>query len=165
MLLDVARCDILGFGLPDPASHSRSIVHRHGVRCGVGQTIRHVSPGGAEAPQGAGACGRDRGRPGAQSGPCQPRFGRLKEAADWLSFYRRFGEESFDRLEAVLATNGETGHELIVTVTFEDLGAATQLTLRQAIFESVAWRDDHTRGGTSCFHGWCMLTQPGRGMQ
>jgi uncharacterized protein YndB with AHSA1/START domain len=39
-----------------------------------------------------------------------------------------------------------TRPETLVTVTFEDLGGKTRLTLRQELFESVAARDDH-RGG------------------
>lgn len=42
--------------------------------------------------------------------------------------------------------NGERGHETIVTVTFADEGAKTRLNLHQAIFESVAVRDDHIWG-------------------
>lgn len=41
-----------------------------------------------------------------------------------------------------------TRPETLLTVTFEDLGAKTRMTLRQAVFESVAARDDH-RGGWS----------------
>lgn len=45
----------------------------------------------------------------AQSRPRRLEARRLKEAADWLSHYRRFWEQSFDRLEAVLAARGESG--------------------------------------------------------
>jgi uncharacterized protein YndB with AHSA1/START domain len=38
----------------------------------------------------------------------------------------------------------------IVTVTLEDLGDRTRLTLRQAAFETIAWCEDHRRGWTSC---------------
>jgi uncharacterized protein YndB with AHSA1/START domain len=41
---------------------------------------------------------------------------------------------------------GRRGHETIVTLSFADLGSKTELTLRQAVFESVAVRDDHVRG-------------------
>lgn len=41
---------------------------------------------------------------------------------------------------------GAPGHETLVTVTFEDRGGKTRLTLRQAIFESVKECDAH-RGG------------------
>ena len=39
-----------------------------------------------------------------------------------------------------------TRPETMLTVTFEDLGGRTRLTLHQAIFESVTARDDHQRG-------------------
>ncbi len=39
-----------------------------------------------------------------------------------------------------------TRRETMLTVTFEDLGGRTRLTLHQAIFESVTARDDHQRG-------------------
>jgi DNA-binding transcriptional ArsR family regulator len=42
----------------------------------------------------------------AQSRPRRLEARRLQEAADWLSHYRRFWEQSFDRLEAVLAARG-----------------------------------------------------------
>jgi uncharacterized protein YndB with AHSA1/START domain len=41
---------------------------------------------------------------------------------------------------------GNPGPETLVTVTFADIGGRTRLTLHQAIFESVAARDDHRRG-------------------
>ncbi len=41
---------------------------------------------------------------------------------------------------------GKPGHQSIVTVTFADLDGKTAMTLHQAIFESVAVRDDHVRG-------------------
>ena len=41
---------------------------------------------------------------------------------------------------------GNPGPETLVTVTFADIGGKTRLTLHQAIFESVAARDDHRRG-------------------
>jgi hypothetical protein len=36
-----------------------------------------------------------------------------------------------------------------VTVTFAERGDKTELTLRQAVFETVVTRDDHQRGWTS----------------
>lgn len=45
---------------------------------------------------------------------------------------------------------GKPGHETVVTVTFEDLGERTRLTLRQAVFESVTARDAHRGGWSSC---------------
>ena len=43
---------------------------------------------------------------------------------------------------------GNPGPETLVTVTFADLGGKTRLTLRQALFETVAARDDHLGGWT-----------------
>ena len=39
----------------------------------------------------------------AQRRPCHLEAGPLKDAADWLKHYRRFWEESLDRLDAYLA--------------------------------------------------------------
>src|SRR5579859_7998491 len=39
----------------------------------------------------------------AQWRPCRLEGGRLKEAAEWVGGYRRFWDESFARLEEVLA--------------------------------------------------------------
>jgi uncharacterized protein YndB with AHSA1/START domain len=44
---------------------------------------------------------------------------------------------------------GNPGHETLVTVSFADQGAKTKLTLHQAVFETVAKRDEHQRGWTS----------------
>src|SRR5580704_4147780 len=38
----------------------------------------------------------------AQSRPCRLEAGRLQEATEWMERYRRFWEESFDRLETVV---------------------------------------------------------------
>jgi len=38
----------------------------------------------------------------AQWRPCKLEAGRLKEVADWVERYRRFWEQSFDRLDAYL---------------------------------------------------------------
>ena len=46
--------------------------------------------------------------------------------------------------------DGRLGHELLVTVTFEALGSKTRLTLHQGGFDTVAQRDSHTGGWTSC---------------
>src|SRR5579862_8740193 len=40
----------------------------------------------------------------AQWRPCRLKAEELKSAADWLEGYRRFWEESFDRLDEYLAT-------------------------------------------------------------
>ena len=45
----------------------------------------------------------------AQSRPRRLEVERLKEAADWLDRYRRFWDQSLDRLEAFLATSAKEG--------------------------------------------------------
>ena len=47
--------------------------------------------------------------------------------------------------------NGQPGHETLVTVTLADHGDRTELTFRQAFFESVEQRDGHQGGWTECF--------------
>jgi uncharacterized protein YndB with AHSA1/START domain len=47
--------------------------------------------------------------------------------------------------------DGEPGHETLVTVTFAERGDKTELTLRQALFETVTARDAHRGGWASCF--------------
>ena len=60
-----------------------------------------------------------------------------------------------ERLVFTYAWANEQGQatrpETIVTVTFEELGGKTKLTLRQAVFESVSARDDHRGGWNSSF--------------
>lgn len=46
-------------------------------------------------------------------------------------------------------TDGNCGHETVVTVTFADLGGKTRLTLHQAVFETVAECEGHQGGWTS----------------
>ena len=48
------------------------------------------------------------------------------------------------------AADGTLGHETLVTVTFDAIDDKTRLTLRQGAFDSVAGRDDHVIGWTSC---------------
>jgi len=45
--------------------------------------------------------------------------------------------------------DGKPGHETLVTVTFAERGGKTELTLRQAVFATVAARDDHYTGWAS----------------
>ena len=45
---------------------------------------------------------------------------------------------------------GEPGHETVLTITFAEDGDGTLLTLRQAVFDTVAACEDHRRGWTSC---------------
>jgi len=47
--------------------------------------------------------------------------------------------------------NGNPGHETVVTVTFAERDGKTEMTFRQALFESVASRDGHRGGWTECF--------------
>jgi DNA-binding transcriptional ArsR family regulator len=51
----------------------------------------------------------------AQWRPCRLAAGPLKDASDWLEYYRRFWEESFDRLEDYLrelqAKEKKNGHK------------------------------------------------------
>src|SRR5260370_23875222 len=44
---------------------------------------------------------------------------------------------------------GTPGHEMVITVSFAAIGNQTKLTLHQAVFETVAARDDHRRGWSS----------------
>ncbi len=46
--------------------------------------------------------------------------------------------------------DGNPGHETVVTVTLAEQGARTELTLHQAVFESVTARDSHRGGWTEC---------------
>ncbi len=59
----------------------------------------------------------------------------------------------FERIVQTYAWADAAGNpirpETLLTVTFEDHGAKTKLTLRQAVFESVTARDMHRGGWTS----------------
>jgi len=46
-------------------------------------------------------------------------------------------------------TDGNLGHQTLVTVTFANRGGKTELTLHQALFETVEARDAHRRGWSS----------------
>ena len=46
---------------------------------------------------------------------------------------------------------GERGLETVVTITFEDQGGKTRMTLRQVPFQSTGERDGHNEGWSSCF--------------
>jgi uncharacterized protein YndB with AHSA1/START domain len=58
--------------------------------------------------------------------------------------------------------NGDLGHEMRVTVTFEAQGQQTLLTLHQTGFEDVPERDSHQSGWISCLERFAeyMLTTP-----
>ncbi len=77
---------------------------------------------------------------------------RSPEGTDhWLrGVYREVVEP--ERLVCTWAwedAEGRPGHETVLTVTFAEQGAKTQLTLHQAVFESVTARDAHQEGWTS----------------
>jgi uncharacterized protein YndB with AHSA1/START domain len=57
---------------------------------------------------------------------------------------------------------GNPGPETVVTVTFADLGGKTRLTLHQALFESVAARDLHRGGWTTCIERFAEYLVEGR---
>jgi uncharacterized protein YndB with AHSA1/START domain len=54
----------------------------------------------------------------------------------------------------------DPGHETIVTVIFADHGAKTLMTFRQAEFESVAARDSHQGGWSSCMERFAAYLAP-----
>jgi uncharacterized protein YndB with AHSA1/START domain len=56
--------------------------------------------------------------------------------------------------------DGNPGHEMLITVTFAAIGAQTRLTLHQAVFESVAARDDHRRDWSSCLERFADYLAP-----
>lgn len=47
--------------------------------------------------------------------------------------------------------DGNPGHETLVTITFAERGARTEMTLRHAVFETTEMRDLHGKGWTVCF--------------
>ncbi len=47
--------------------------------------------------------------------------------------------------------SGERGLETLVTVTFEDLGGKTRMTMHQTPFQSLGERDGHGEGWSSAF--------------
>ena len=46
--------------------------------------------------------------------------------------------------------DGRVGPETLLTVTFEEVGGKTRLTLRQGVFDSAETRHSHASGWTSC---------------
>jgi uncharacterized protein YndB with AHSA1/START domain len=87
-------------------------------------------------------------RPGGTFRVCM----RSPEGADhWKQgVYREIVEP--ERLVFTFAwEDGESkpGHQTLVKVTFAEHGDKTELTLRQAVFETVEARDSHHRGWTS----------------
>jgi uncharacterized protein YndB with AHSA1/START domain len=55
--------------------------------------------------------------------------------------------------------NGNPGHETIVTVTFDNVGGKTGLTLHQAVFETVSARDAHHGGWSSCLERFAAISR------
>ena len=47
--------------------------------------------------------------------------------------------------------DGAPGHETLVTITFEEQGGKTLMTLKQAVFETTQNRDGHRWGWNSSF--------------
>ena len=45
--------------------------------------------------------------------------------------------------------DGTLGPELLTTITLDEHGTQTRLTLRQSGFDTTEWRDDHVQGWTS----------------
>jgi uncharacterized protein YndB with AHSA1/START domain len=77
---------------------------------------------------------------------------RSPEGTDhWLQgVYREVVEpERLACTWAWLDADGTPVHETLLTVTFDEEGDKTKLTLHQAVFESVAARDAHQSGWTS----------------
>jgi uncharacterized protein YndB with AHSA1/START domain len=54
--------------------------------------------------------------------------------------------------------DGQPGPATRVTVTFEPCGGRTLLTLHQTGFDSIAARDSHRTGWTSCFERFAEFT-------
>lgn len=57
---------------------------------------------------------------------------------------------------------GRLDHDTLVTLTFRELGAKTELTLRQEIFDNLAARDDHCSGWSSCLDRFAEYLTQGR---
>ena len=55
--------------------------------------------------------------------------------------------------------DGNPGHEMRITVTFDTKGHRTLLTLRQTGFEDIPERDSHQDGWTSCLERFAEYTQ------
>ena len=54
-----------------------------------------------------------------------------------------------------------------MTVTLEELGAKTRLTLRQEVFDTIEWCESHRTGWTSClerFDHWLVTRETWRSM-
>ena len=89
-------------------------------------------------------------RPGGAFRVCM----RSPEGVDyWLQgMYREIEEpERLVFTHAWLDTEGKPGKETLVTITFTERGAKTELTLHQTGFKSIESCDGHKEGWTSTF--------------
>jgi uncharacterized protein YndB with AHSA1/START domain len=89
-------------------------------------------------------------RPGGAFRVCM----RSPEGVDyWLQgMYREIEEpERLVFTHAWLDTDGKPDNETLVTFTFAECGAKTELTLHQTGFKSIESRDGHEAGWTSTF--------------
>lgn len=57
--------------------------------------------------------------------------------------------------------HGGTGYETTVSLTFEEAGNGTRMTLHQGVFQSTEVRDDHNDGWNSCLDRLEELLQSG----
>lgn len=84
------------------------------------------------------------------------RWHKCMRAPDGRDYWRRGVYREVVAPERLVFTyasddpRGEPGHETLVTVTFEERGAKTMMTLRHSGFESKPARDSHHGGWTSC---------------
>jgi uncharacterized protein YndB with AHSA1/START domain len=79
---------------------------------------------------------------------------RSPEGADlWLSgVYREIVEpERIVFTHTWLDDDGKPGHETLITISFAERRGKTEMTFRQAVFESVESRDGHRGGWNECF--------------
>ena len=67
----------------------------------------------------------------------------------WHGIYREVVEPERLMFTWPTTTRHPEVKDTIVTVTFEDVGGKTRLTLRHATFETIAQRDDHNGGWSS----------------
>jgi uncharacterized protein YndB with AHSA1/START domain len=80
--------------------------------------------------------------------------GKLRSVADGSvlshrGVFREIVEPSLLSFTFAWDEEGERGLETLVTLTFEDLGGKTRLTLRQSPFQSDGERDGHGEGWSS----------------
>lgn len=76
---------------------------------------------------------------------------RVFDAPRELVFQAWTERERLVFTHAWLDSDGQPGHETVITVTFADRNGKTAMTFRQEVFESVAERDGHRGGWNECF--------------